>query len=65
MSTSDIDSAAAGYSDAVVEVTERFISVPTENPPGVRYEDFLALLKGELENLRQAARVYARTAVSV
>ncbi len=51
MSTSDIDSAAARYSEAVAELTERFIEVPTENPPGVRYEDFLTLLKGELKTL--------------
>jgi|GEM_PF-4571295 acetylornithine deacetylase/succinyl-diaminopimelate desuccinylase-like protein len=51
MSTTDIDNAAARYTDAVVELIERFIEVPTENPPGVHYADFLPLLKSELDNL--------------
>lgn len=57
MSITDIDRAAARYADAVVELTESFISVPTENPPGVKYTEFLDLLKGELSNLDIAYEV--------
>ena len=51
MDWASIDRIASGYSDAVVEMTERFISVPTENPPGRHYADFIAELTPELDRL--------------
>jgi acetylornithine deacetylase/succinyl-diaminopimelate desuccinylase family protein len=37
--------------DAMVELTRELIAIPTENPPGVRYDDAVALLTARLHAL--------------
>jgi succinyl-diaminopimelate desuccinylase len=39
------------YRDAMVELTEQLIAIPTQNPPGDCYSEALQLLQGHLLNL--------------
>ena len=41
----------------MVETLQAFIQVPTVNPPGEAYEDFVALAKGLLDRLGYATEV--------
>jgi len=40
-----------GYRDAMVELTEQLIAIPTQNPPGDCYSEAVQLLHGHLLNL--------------
>lgn len=46
--------AVARYRDAMLALTRELISIPTENPPGNRYDDASKLLQGHLRELGMA-----------
>jgi len=48
---SNIIQAVAGYRDAMVELTRELVAIPTENPPGSRYDDAIELLCRRLREL--------------
>lgn len=39
------------YSEAIIELTEQLVSIPSENPPGNRYRECVSLLRSILQNL--------------
>src|SRR5580700_7022502 len=43
--------AVAAHRDAMVEFTRELVAIPTENPPGNRYRDAVALLCRRLDEL--------------
>jgi succinyl-diaminopimelate desuccinylase len=47
----NITRAVAGYRDAMLELTRELIAIPTENPPGNRYDDAVKLLCRRLAEL--------------
>jgi succinyl-diaminopimelate desuccinylase len=48
---SNIRQAVAGYRDAMVELTQELVAIPTENPPGIRYGDAIKVLCHRLGEL--------------
>jgi len=48
---SNITQAVAGYRDAMLDLTRDLIAIPTENPPGNRYDDAVKLLCRRLGEL--------------
>src|SRR5260370_20662094 len=48
---SELMQAVAAHRDAMVELTRKLVAIPTENPPGNRYRDAVALLCGRLDEL--------------
>ena len=46
-----IKQAVAGYRDAMAELTQELVAIPTENPPGRRYGDAVELLRRRLHGL--------------
>jgi succinyl-diaminopimelate desuccinylase len=48
---SNITQAVAAYRDAMVELTRELVAIPTENPPGSRYDDAIELLCRRLREL--------------
>jgi succinyl-diaminopimelate desuccinylase len=48
---SDLMQAVAAHRDAMVEFTRELVAIPTENPPGNRYRDAVALLSRRLDEL--------------
>jgi acetylornithine deacetylase/succinyl-diaminopimelate desuccinylase family protein len=49
--TSDILQAVAGHRDAMLELAQELIAIPTENPPGNRYPDTINMLCSHLSDL--------------
>ena len=48
---SDLKQSLTGYRDAMVNLTRELIALPTENPPGSRYRDAVALICSRLSEL--------------